>query len=369
MIGDHASPADAADAPDDAPGKAPDKELGWRFSRTPFPRQAPLTGGLLNRADLLRANAEALAELWAQPGARVLPVWSGKPPIRLPDPSDGASDAALGASLDWRPVDDPVVRRAMTSATASGQPPEPAVFLGLVADGPDEGAARFAVDASDVDEMDVQNLLAPAKFIDLRSIGSQLGQGEAAAAAMAKSLTDWHRSHRFCARCGARSTSVDGGWRRDCYACGARHFPRTDPVVIMLVTRLFADGVERLVIGRQSNWPPGLHSLLAGYIEPGENIEEAVRRETLEEAGVPVGRVVYLASQPWPFPSTLMVGCWAEALADDLFPDLDELEECRWIDKAEMAEALAGRHPSLMAPRADAIARMLVQAWVDGLFD
>lgn len=348
-----------------SPPTAPAAAEGWRFNREPFPRAAPLTGGVLDRADALRSNAEALAELAAHSAARVLPIWSGKPPIRLPDPAD--ADAA--PTLDWRDFDDPVVRRALSAIGTAGRPADPPVFLGLVADGPDAGAARFAVDVSDVDEGEIHALLAPAKPIDLRSIGAQLAAGEAATVALAKSLTDWHRTHRFCALCGGRSHSVDGGWRRDCEDCGARHFPRTDPVVIMLVVRRFDDGVERLVVGRQRNWPTGLYSLLAGYIEPGENVEEAVRRETQEEVGLPVGRVLYLASQPWPFPSTLMIGCWAEALAETLSPDMDELEDCRWIDKAEMAQALAGAHPTLMAPRADAIARMLVQAWVDDLFD
>jgi NAD+ diphosphatase len=143
-------------------------------------------------------------------------------------------------------------------------------------------------------------------------------------------------------------------------ACGALHFPRTDPVVIMLVTR-----GDKVLLGRQSVWAPGLYSLLAGFMEPGETIGDAVRRETREETSVRIGRVQFLASQPWPFPANLMLGCWGEALTDEIVIDA-EIEDARWVNRAEMAMALNGEHPHFASPRADSIARWILTAWVAG---
>lgn len=179
--------------------------------------------------------------------------------------------------------------------------------------------------------------------------------------AEAKSLIDWHGRHGFCANCGTATRLSTGGWRRDCAACGAQHFPRTDPVVIMLAV----DG-DRCVMGRQARFPPGMYSCLAGFVEPGETIEDAVRREIREEAGVPVGRVRYLASQPWPFPSSLMIGCLAEALGETITMDSDELEDCRWFDRDEAAAMLERSHPEgLTAPMPFAIAHRILRAWVE----
>ncbi|MEM9726288.1 MAG: NAD(+) diphosphatase, partial [Pseudomonadota bacterium] len=189
-------------------------------------------------------------------------------------------------------------------------------------------------------------------------------------AAQARALLEWRRTHGFCANCGAPSRQTQGGWRRDCDACGATHFPRTDPVVIMLLLgRDPASGEQRVVLGRQPGWPPGFQSLLAGFVEAGESIEAAVRRETQEEAGVEVGRVEYLASQPWPFPSSLMMGCFAEALGEELTPDLEELESVGWFTKTEIQDALAGRHPDLRPPPPAAIAGVLLQAWAEDRID
>jgi NAD+ diphosphatase len=150
-----------------------------------------------------------------------------------------------------------------------------------------------------------------------------------------------------------------GGYRRDCPACGAEHFPRTDPVVIMLAI----DG-ERCLLGRQARFAPAMYSCLAGFVEPGETIEDAVRRETAEEAGIAVGRVRYHASQPWPFPSSLMIGCHAEAISRDIVRDEAELEACRWFGRAEVQAMLAGLHPDgLKCPPDIAIAHHLIKAW------
>ncbi|MEO1776351.1 MAG: NAD(+) diphosphatase [Pseudomonadota bacterium] len=239
----------------------------------------------------------------------------------------------------------------------AGLDPIETVFLGLEGESP-----LLATDLGPLTEDQAEALLGEhVKFIDLRSISPELSALDAEITATARALLGWHARHRFCSVCGAPSGIEDGGWRRRCPACGATHFPRVDPVVIMLVTR-----EDHVLLGRQKGWPPGLHSLLAGYIEPGETPEDAVRREVMEEAGVPIGRVDYLASQPWPFPSTLMIGYRAEALDWPLLVDPVELEGAEWVSRAEMARVLAGDHERLASPRRDAIARSMIAAWVTG---
>ncbi len=332
----------SASPPASAP---PPAAPAWRPAE-PFPLSAPLTGSPLNRAAELRNDPTALARLAGAAETRTLLLWRGKLPIAL---------GPEGPRLAW----------AAPSSALSGAAREDASFLGAC-----EGRARFAADLSDHDDPAALGLWAgPPKFIDLRSIGTDLPPPEAAIVAEAKALLDWHGAHRRCARCGGETAPASGGWRRACGACGADHFPRTDPVTIMLATRRGADGVERVIIGRQPNWPERMHSLLAGYVEPGETLEEAARRETIEEAGVAVGRAGYLTCQPWPFPSTLMIGMWVDVLSDALTPDREELESCRWATKAEVREALAGRHPEFDAPRRDAIARTLLRAWAEDRLD
>jgi NAD+ diphosphatase len=177
----------------------------------------------------------------------------------------------------------------------------------------------------------------------------------------AKAMLDWHARHRFCANCGQPSTMRAAGWRRECDACSAQHFPRVDPVVIMV-----AVSGERCLLGRQARFAPGMYSALAGFLEPGETIEDAVRREILEEAGIPCSRVVYLASQPWPFPSSLMIGCFAKATTEEISIDRTELEDARWFSRAELAAMFAGSHPhELKAPQPFAIAHHLLKAFVE----
>jgi NAD+ diphosphatase len=202
---------------------------------------------------------------------------------------------------------------------------------------------------------------AAFQVLDLRSIAVEgaVPPDELGILAEAKSLLHWHARHRFCANCGAPTEASCAGFRRDCKGCGAQHFPRTDPVAIMLV----ASG-ERCLLGRQSRFVPGMYSCLAGFIEPGETIEDAVRRETFEEAGVRIGRVRYLASQPWPFPASLMIGCYGEALSEDIVLDRAELEDGRWFARDEVALMLEGRHPDgLRGPVPMAIAHHLIRAW------
>lgn len=179
----------------------------------------------------------------------------------------------------------------------------------------------------------------------------------------ARGLLVWHRTHPHCARCGARTEIADAGWRRACPACGASHFPRTDPVAIMLVHR-----GDDCLLARKAQFAPGMYSCLAGFVEPGETMEQAVRRETKEEASITVGRVVYHAAQPWPMPfSQLMIGCFAEALDADIRLEDAELEAGRWFSRAECRAMLDGTHPDgLSCPPPAAIAHTLLRAWVDG---
>jgi NAD+ diphosphatase len=178
----------------------------------------------------------------------------------------------------------------------------------------------------------------------------------------ARSVLDWHARHRFCARCGQPTQLTKGGWQRDCPACKAQHFPRTDPVAIMLVE---CEG--QILLGRQSRFPPRSYSALAGFVEPGETVEEAVRREVFEEAGVRVGEVRYVASQPWPFPSQLMIGCLGHAGSLELAIDSSEIEDARWFTRADVAEALAKERDSasFVPPPPQAIAHHLLQWWLE----
>ncbi len=314
-------------------------------------------GNTLDRAAHLRGDLAALEKMRAEPAARALPLWRGKPLIQLN--GEGRVEAA-----QWLPVAAPLCRSGGDWT-----------FLGL-----EEGAPRFSVDVTEVagavdapegplpfnDLSQVGHELLPdnAKFIDLRSIMAELGAADAASAAAAKGLWEWHQTHGFCARCGHRSEIEESGWRRGCPSCGAKHFPRTDPVVIMLVL-----SGDRLLLGRQSFWTEGMYSLLAGFMEPGETLEAAVRREVFEETGVPVDRVRYLVCQPWPFPSSLMIGCAAEALGEDLTIDEVELEDAQWVSKAEVAKSLRGESDRFAAARKGAIARSIMEAWVAGELD
>ena len=183
-----------------------------------------------------------------------------------------------------------------------------------------------------------------------------------AEAAEAKALLLWHARHRFCANCGAPTAMSEAGWRRDCASCKTQHFPRTDPVAIMLAV----DG-DRCLLGRSGRFGPGMWSCLAGFIEPGETIEDAVRRETFEEAGIVCGDVRYFASQPWPFPMSLMIGAHAQALSFDIVVDRSELEDVRWFSREEAAAMLTKQHPEgLSAPPPIAIAHHIIRAWVEG---
>lgn len=259
-----------------------------------------------------------------------------------------------------RDGEDVTARWPLDEAAALGEARE-TPFLGTV-----DGAPLFAA-LLDADAAGPLKDRAGVLVVDLRSIAVQglIPPAELGPLGEAKALTYWHRGHRFCSNCGAPSRMASGGWRRECDACGTHHFPRTDPVVIMLAVR-----GDRCLLGRQPRFVPGMYSALAGFIEPGETIEDAVRRETHEEAGIRGGRVDYMCSQPWPFPASLMIGCIIEALDEDLVVDRAELEDARWFAREEVRLMLAGRHPGrLFCPPPMAIAHHLVKAFATDSVD
>ncbi len=240
---------------------------------------------------------------------------------------------------------------------ALGQPAYE-VFLGQLPGGPARFAAAFdkslAEQLADFPGLELANLrsIAMDGLIDPEVLGTIGG---------ANALLNWHQRHGFCANCGAPSRITLAGWRRDCDACGAQHFPRVDPVVIMLTI----DG-DRCLLGRQPQFAPGMYSALAGFLEPGETIEHAVRREIEEESGVRCSHVAYFASQPWPFPSSLMIGCFARATSTELMVDKNELEDARWFTRQEVADMIAGTHAEgLTAPKSYAIAHHLLRTFVE----
>lgn len=307
--------------------------------------------GALDRADRLRADAPALARYLADPATRVLALWQCRPLFDL---------GMAVPRLAW----------LEPAHTLIADSPEPPVFLGLNVC----GTAHFAVDASHLAvpgvseagilDREVLALSPTLQFMDLRRAMAHLSPGEAGIAAAATGIFEWRRTHRFCASCGGENRACHGGWRFQCRSCGRQHFPRTDPVVIMRVL----DG-DRVLLGRQDGWPEGMYSLLAGFMEPGETVEQAVRRETLEEAGVQVEEVRYLASQPWPFPASLMIGCLARARTTPITRDPHELEDAFWASRAAVAAALEDRNPDFSAPRRGTIARTMLTAWVEGRLD
>ncbi|QRG08785.1 NAD(+) diphosphatase [Xanthobacter dioxanivorans] len=291
-------------------------------------------GSPLDRAAHLRATA---GDLIADPAARFYLL-------------GGELVAMKGAEAPF----DPLFLHGEARARGRGEP----LFLGLA-----DGAPRFAFsfDPGLREILEGEGL----KVLDLRSIavGGLVAADHLGPVASGKALLAWHGRHGFCANCGQASRIVDQGWRRDCPSCGTQHFPRTDPVVIMLT----AAG-DRCLLGRQPHFAPGMWSCLAGFVEPGESIEEAVRRETLEEAGIATGRVTYRTCQPWPFPMSLMIGCLAQATSRDIVIDRNELEDARWFDRDEVALMLARTHPDgLFVPPPVAIAHHLIRAFVEGI--
>jgi NAD+ diphosphatase len=315
---------------------APEHLMSPRPDLGPKPRLG-YTASLIERVVERRPDATALAAWENDPRARSYVI--------------GGELVVLKRAAD---VNDPLF--TLAEARALGRTAE-TIFLGLV-----DGAPRFAIA---LDPAAAEALKARDELVvtDLRSIAVRglVAADHLPPLAEGKALVGWHARHRFCPNCGAASNLVEGGWRRDCPSCRAQHFPRTDPVVIMLPV-----AGERCVLGRSHRFVPGMWSCLAGFVEPGETIEEAVRRETREEAGIVCGRVGYFASQPWPFPSSLMIGCHAEALSHEIIIDRAELDDARWFDREEVATMLLRCHPDgLTTPPTVAIAYHIIRAWVE----
>ncbi len=220
----------------------------------------------------------------------------------------------------------------------------------------------FAIDISAAnDPANMGPLSGLGHFREARSAAMLMDGRDAAIMGQAKAMIDWHQRHRFCARCGTLTAVADAGYKRICPNCSAEHFPRTDPVVIMLATH-----GDACLVGRGKHFPRGMFSALAGFIEPGETIEEAVRRELMEEVGVKVGRVTYYATQPWPFPSSLMIGCFAEAESRDFKVDENEIAEALWLERDLARQLLKGDSvEGLWVPPQIAIAHHLIKAWAE----
>ncbi len=315
--------------------------------------EVTFAGGGLDRAAEFRGDQAALDAARSHPDARAIVIWRGKPLI------SGDDDIALcrlplghaGIDADW-----------------------PETFMGR-----DQGTPIFGYDASawepaDMDASEMGSFLdkteqrhdaiPEGRFAELRLIMTRLTPLEAELAATLKALREWHRTHKFCSRCGDPSAISMAGWQRECVTCKASHFPRTDPVAIMLVTH-----GNKTLLGRSPGWPEGMYSCLAGFVEPGETIEGAVRREVLEEAGIVVGDVDYVASQPWAFPNSLMFGCRGTALTTEIKLDPNELEDAKWVSREELVASFAGENPMLLPARKGAIAQFLLRNWLADRLD
>ncbi|GAB4353751.1 MAG: NAD(+) diphosphatase [Kiloniellaceae bacterium] len=296
------------------------------------------SGVPLDRADSLRGDAERLAALLRDPGSRVVPLWRSQHLIAAEASAVILARGELDGLLE-------VARET--------------IFLGLR-----EETAYLAVDLSPLEEPEIGALAAGrGSFQDLRAVGPVMDRQDSALLAYARGLAHWHARHGYCGVCGAPTVSEKGGHQRRCSnaGCNAVHFPRTDPAVIMLVH----DGGDRCLLGRQPFWPPGMHSTLAGFVEPGESLEEAVAREIREEVGLTlaVEEVEYHSSQPWPFPSSIMLGFHARA--DYAEPRLgpDELESARWYTRDELRNS--PENETFKLPRRDSIARRLIEDWLE----
>lgn len=312
--------------------------------------QVTFGGSGLDRAADLRGDIPALAAAEQDPASRTTLIWKGKPLVVRTETT---------CALARLPLTHPILSEARAAPILLGR---------------EDGAARFAHDlsawepASDVSEVGAfidrsiqthPSLPEDHCFAELRNIMTALSPRDAELAATAKAILGWHDTHGFCARCGAPSDVTQAGWQRVCQSCGASHFPRTDPVVIMLITH-----GNKVLLGRSPGWPEGMYSCLAGFVEPGETIEAAVRREVWEEAGVQVGDVRYLSSQPWPFPASLMFGCHGIATSDRITIDPNEIEDALWVSREEVMDALAGLREGLLPARKGAIAHFLLRNWL-----
>jgi NAD+ diphosphatase len=296
-------------------------------------------GNPLDRSDVQRRSQQWLDEQAVNPQSRFLPLWQLNVLLH----------AASATQLGW----------LTPTAIAGLSIDPPPVFLGVLHD-----VAHFALDVSQLGEPhQALHLDDTWRFEEARSAATQLSPAEAGILAQSRAQIDWHRRHQFCSVCGERTTQGRGGQVRQCPGCKAEHFPRTDPVAIMLVV----DG-ERCLLGQSRGRlsRTGMYSALAGFIDQGESIEEAVRREVKEEAGIEVGEVRYHSSQPWPFPSSLMIGCHATARTTEIHKDDEEMTDVRWFSRDDVLLALREANLHLRVPAPIAIAHHLIRAWAEG---
>ncbi len=294
----------------------------------------------LDRAAHLREPADWLEQIMAGEAVRLVPIWRSRTLF-----AEVTEEAPRAALLD-------AARHAAVLENATI-----AAFLGH-----HRGAAHVAVDVSGLEMIEALEMIGDETllFDDLRRYGPLMERFEASVLAYARGLIHWHQRHRFCGVCGSPTAIAKGGHQRNCTSpsCGAPHFPRTDPAVIMLVH----DG-DRALLGRQAVWPEGRYSTLAGFVEPGETLEEAVAREVFEETNIEVQRVRYHSSQPWPFPASIMLGFHAEARSFDIRKNDDELDDAQWFTKDQLMDFEAiGKH----MPSKDSIARRLIEDWLAG---
>jgi NAD+ diphosphatase len=288
----------------------------------------------LDRAGYRRKDPAWLAARLADPLSRFVPVWRSQ--NLVVSRGEAAPQAAFLARHE---------------IAGDGE----FALLGMI-----DERAYFAIDLSHLaTPLDALPATAPLEFTDLRRVGPLLARHEGSLLAYARGIAYWHGRHRCCGVCGSTTQSEEGGHVRRCSnaACNAQHFPRTDPAVIMLVH----DG-ERCLLGRQRIWPPGMHSTLAGFVEPGESLEEAVAREVQEETGIIIDRVTYHSSQPWPFPASIMLGFHARALTTEIRVDHSELQDARWVERKFLLSH--ADDDSFRMPRRDSIARRLIEDWL-----
>lgn len=300
--------------------------------------QHVFSGNPFDRAEAERRDPNWIEQAMRRPGTRILPIW------KLNVLISRNSAPALG----W------VGPELLDRVPKEGPSP---VLLGLR-----DGVAHFAVDVSAIEDPASLGLPSGFKFEEARGAASDVSAQETGIIAQAKAQVDWHVRHRYCSVCGTQTVAERGGLQRHCLNCNALHFPRTDPVVIMLVHK-----GDRCILGQtRARAAAGFYSCLAGFMDQGESIEEAVRREVREESGLELADIRYHSSQPWPFPSSLMIGCHAEAATETVSFDSEEMTDVRWYSREEALLALNGNHPSLKVPGPIAIAHHLIKAWATG---
>lgn len=329
-------------------------------------RSVRYTGGQLDRAGAMRQDAAWVTAMRAHRAARVVPVWRDR---NLVVGVNGTSGGVGEGNERTGRAEMPRVGWCTGEAYAqlAADDAIPWALLGLDQEGP-----VFAADVSEADEERLAAVAAGGTFVDLRQVGPMLDAPQAALLAYARGILGWHRRSQYCGVCGAPTASHHAGHMRRCAdaRCATEIYPRTDPAVIMLVERIPADGGPRqCLLARHGRLPARAYSTLAGFVEPGESLEEAVAREVMEETGVRVSRVTYQSSQPWPFPASLMVGFRALAASEEITIDHVELEDARWFTAAEVAAFGEWEDESAQfrLPRRDSIARVLVDGWLEGI--